>query len=268
LCACGDLASGRVEAAPSPCESAQLHELRGGTARLVATFQITPADLAAWDENPPLGGSRAGPGLSPARSMSPSAVIFACYFDGPVTLTNAHPPRGGSPPTVARVLVIVDEAGSTLEVRGGTKESLPLVSLAGAAATPWPTVAAPVPTAVFATWRTGPIASSEIAALLTGAGLPSRISPPAPARLLLYGATDLDLLGIDDPAIRGAVIYRYPSVAAANAAFHLDAIQNPARGTVTFMARPHFVGLGDTIVSFVTDDEAVAAHIIAALSRP
>jgi hypothetical protein len=125
-----------------------------------------------------------------------------------------------------------------------------------------------VPTATLATSRTSPIASSEIVALLTTAGLPSRISPPAPARLLLYNATGLDLLAIDHPAIRGADIYRYPSVAAANAAFHLDAIQNPARGTVTFMARPHFIGLGDTIVSFVTDDEAVAARIIAALTQP
>jgi len=239
----------------------------GSAARLVATFQITAADLAAWDENP--AGSHAGPGMSPARSMSVSAAIFACYFDGPITLTNAHPPQGGSPPTVARVLVIVDESGGTLEVRGGTEQSLPLVrpSAPSPLPTPWPTVAAFAPTAIFATSRTSPIASAEIVALLTTAGVPSRIRPPA-ARLLLYNATDIDLLAIDDPAIRGAAIYRYPSVAAANVAFHLEAIQNPARGTVTFMARPHFIGLGDTIVSFATDDEAITARIIAALTQP
>jgi hypothetical protein len=205
--------------------------------------------------------------MSPARALAPTAAIFSCYFDGPITLTNAHPPEGGSPPTVARVLVIVDEAGGTLEVRGGTKESLPLVSLAAPSPVMQPTPARPVPTATLATWRTTPISSSEIASLLTAAGLPSRIPPPAPARALLYNSTDLDLLAIDDPAIRGATIYRYPNVAAANAAFHLDAIQDPRRGTVSFMARPHFIGLGDTIVSFVTDDEAIAARVIAALTH-
>ena len=244
-----------------------MHEFPGATARLVATFQITAADLAAWDESPTaFGGSHAGPGMSPARSMSPSAAIFACYFDGPITL-RAHPPEGGSNPTVARALVIIDGSGSTLELRGGTEVSLPLVRPAAPSPTPWPTVAAFAPTATLATWRTTPISSTEIAALLTAAGLQTRISPPAPARALLYNSTDLDLLSIDDPAIRGAVIHRYPSVAAANAAFHLDALQNPAHGTVTFIARPHFIGLGDTIVSIATDDEALAARVIAALTR-
>jgi hypothetical protein len=206
--------------------------------------------------------------MSPARGLPPNAPIFTCYFDGPITLTKAHVPQGGSPPTVERVLVIVDQSGATLEVRGARKEFLPLVSLA-AAQTPvtQPTPPVSAPRTALATWRTTPIASSEIAALLTGAGLPSRIPPPAPARLLLYGATDIDLLAIDDPAIKGATIYRYPSVAAANAAFHVDAIQNPAGGTVTYMWKPHFIGIGDTIVAIATDDDVVAARVIAALTR-
>jgi hypothetical protein len=168
---------------------------------------------------------------------------------------------------VERVLLIVDESGGTLEVRGGRKKFLPLVGLAAASPTTQPTPPASAPRAVLATWRTTPIASSEIASLLTGAGLPSRISPPAPARLLLYGSTDVDLLAIDDPAISGATIYRYPSVAAAIAAFHFDAIQNPAGGTVSFLAKPHFIGLGDTIIGVATNDDAVAARVIAALTR-
>jgi hypothetical protein len=268
LIACGDLATGQVGATPSRCDTARLHELPGATATLVASFQNTAAELAAWDESGGVsGGSHAGLGMSPARALPPTAAIFSCYFDGPITLTNSHPPQGGSPPTVARVLLIVDEAGSTREVRGGTKESLPLASLAAPSPVAQPTVPVPAPTAILATWRTTPIASSEIVALLTVAGLPSRILPPASARLLLYNSTDLDLLKIDDPAIRGATIYRYPSVAAADAAFHLDPIQNPAHGTVTYMAKPHFIGVGDTIVSIVTDDDAVAARVIAALVR-
>jgi hypothetical protein len=269
LTACGDLATGQAGAAPSRCDTARMHELPGSTAPVVASFQNTAAELAAWDESGGVtGGSRAGPGMSPARALPPTAAIFSCYFDGPITLTNSHPPQGGSPPTVARVLLIVDEAGSTLEVRGGTKESLPLVSLAAPSPVVQPTSAASVPRAVLATWRTTPIASSEIASLLTNAGLPSRIPPPAPARALLYGSTDLDLLAIDEPAIKGATIYRYPSVAAANAAFLLEPIQNPAGGTVMYMWKPHFIGIGDTIVAIATDDDAVAARVIAALVRP
>jgi hypothetical protein len=269
LSACGDLATGQAGAAPSRCDTALLRALPGETARLVASFENTAAELAAWDESGgPSGGSRAGPGMSPARALPPTAPIFTCYFDGPVTLTIAHPPQGGSPPTAARVLLVLDESGTILEVRGGTKESLPLVSLAAPSPAVQTAPAAPAPRTVLATWRTTPIASSEIAALLTRAGLPSRIPPPAPARALLYGSTDLDLLAIDDPAIKGATIYRYPSVAAANAAFLLEPIQNPAGGTVMYMWKPHFIGIGDTIVAIATDDDAVAARVIAALARP
>jgi hypothetical protein len=245
-----------------------LKALPGSAAALVASFEITAADLVAFDESPTaFGGGHAGPGMSPARNLPPNAPIFTCYFDGPITLTKAHVPEGGSPPTVERVLVIVDQSGATLEIRGARKEFLPLVSLAAASPTPQPTPAMSAPRAVLATWRTTPIASSEIASLLTGAGLPSRIPPPAPARLLLYGATDVDLLAIDDPAIKGATIYRYPSVAAANAAFHQGPIQDPAGGTVLYMWKPHFIGIGDTIVAIATDDDAVAARVIAALTR-
>jgi hypothetical protein len=102
----------------------------GAKAPLVAAFQNTAAELVAWDEGGgATGGSRAGPGKSPARSLPPTAPIFACYFDGPITLTNSHPPAGGSAPIVERVLVIVDASGAALEVRGGTKGNLPLVSL-------------------------------------------------------------------------------------------------------------------------------------------
>jgi hypothetical protein len=268
LSACGDHAASQAAATPSRCDTARMHELPGSTAPLVASFQNTAAELATWDETGAVsGGSHAGPGMSPARALPPTAAIFSCYFEGPITLTNSHPPQGGSPPTVARVLLIVDEAGSTLEVRGGAKESLPLVSLAARSPVMQTIPTPPAPRAVLATWRTTTIASSEIASLLTRAGLPSRISPPAPARLLLYGSTDLDLLAIDDPGIIGATIYRYPSVAAANVAFHEDPIQNPAGGTVTYMAKPHFIGLGDTIVALATDDEAAVARVIAALTQ-
>ena len=114
--------------------------------------------------------------------------------------------------------------------------------------------------------RTGPVSTAEIVERLNAAGLASHISPPASSRLLLFNATDQDLVTVEEPAIRGFVVYRYPSVAAATSAFRLDAVQDPGRGTVDYVAKPYFVGIGDALVVFATNDEAVARRVIAALT--
>jgi len=113
--------------------------------------------------------------------------------------------------------------------------------------------------------RRGPVSTAEIVARLNAAGVGSRISSPAPSRLLLFNATDEDLVTVDESAIKGFVVYRYPSVAAAASAFRLDAVQDPGRGTVSYVAKPYFVGIGDALVVFATNDEALARRVIAAL---
>jgi hypothetical protein len=266
LAACGDLGSTTVGAALSPCASAQRDAIYLRTARLVATFELTAAELAAWDESPAMG-SHAGPGMSPARSLDPAARLFACYFDGDITFSGPLPP-GASPPIAERALLIVGAQGGVVETRGGTIVGLPLGR--PTAATPWPTVGARVrpPILVDASWRTTPITSAEIAALLTASGVPSRILPHPAARMLLYGAVDVDPLAIDDPAVVGAAIYRYPTVAAARGALRLDVVQDPARGTVEFITTPYFVAIGNTLVSFAASDSNAAVRIIAILQEP
>lgn len=124
--------------------------------------------------------------------------------------------------------------------------------------------ATPVPTATEGS-RKGPVSTAEIVVRLNAAGLSSHVSPPAPSRLLLFNAMDLDLIAVDDPAIKGFVVYRYPSVAAATAAFRLEAVQDPTRGTVDYIAKPYFVGIGDALVVFATNDAAAAQRVVSAL---
>jgi len=131
--------------------------------------------------------------------------------------------------------------------------------------TPATVGAAPLATATEGS-RSAPASTAEIVARLNAAGLASRVSPPAPSRLLLYNAIDLDLIAVDDPAIKGFVVYRYPSVTAATAAFRLEAVQDPTRGTVDYVAKPYFVGIGDALVVFATNDATAAQRVVSALT--
>jgi hypothetical protein len=263
--ACGDLAaSTSVGAAPTPCEIAQRNDAQLGPARLVARFSLTAAELVAWEESPSRG-SHAGFGWGPARSLDPTAPVFVCFFDGQFTFRGPLPP-GATEPTATRSRVIIAADGSVIEQQGGSEASLPL--MAPVVPSPWPTLDTrpPGPLLIVAS-RTTPIASSEIADLLTRAGVPSHIAARGPARVL-YGASDVDVLSVDDPGIAGAAIYRYSTVARARDALRLDVVQNPARGTVLFMARPYFIALGDTLVSIAATDENVAMKMITALQLP
>jgi hypothetical protein len=56
-------------------------------------------------------------------------------------------------------------------------------------------------------------------------------------------------------------------VSAAAAAFQSVPVQHPERGTVDFIAKPYFVAIGDAIVNIATNDNSVAAQVIAALTR-
>jgi len=70
------------------------------------------------------------------------------------------------------------------------------------------------------------------------------------------------------PAVVGAAIYRYPTVAAARGALRLDVVQDPTPGTVDFIAAPYFVAIGNTLVSFAASDANAAVRIIAILQQP
>jgi hypothetical protein len=270
LGACGDLRGAAGGASSSPttpsCAGALDRSVFAGSqATLIASYQLTAAEGAAWEESDGHPSGHAGPGKAPLRDYPPNAPIALCYFEGTLRFNGSVPYGAAMPsPTQGRALLVVGPDGRVPEQIGGTPTSLPAVR---PTAPPGPSVSLHdrSPVAVHAAWRTTPIASSEIIGLLNSAGIPSRLLPPAPARLLLFNASDLDLVGIDDPAIRGSVIYRFPDVASAERG--LGAAAMPG-GTVDWVAKPYFVQIGDALVNFATDDADAATRLIAALQTP
>lgn len=127
---------------------------------------------------------------------------------------------------------------------------------------------APLAEPRIASWATGHVSTGEIVEILQAAGIGATISPPAPAKALLFNAMDLDLIAAELPGVRGFAVYRYSDVSAARRAFDLPLITQPYSGTIDWIARPHFVLVGDAIVGFATDDQTVAARIFDALTLP
>lgn len=123
-------------------------------------------------------------------------------------------------------------------------------------------------TANVAPWATAHVPTDTIIALLARAGITARVSPPAPAKALLFNATDLELVAVDDRAVAGFVIYRYRDVAAAASAYQLPLVHDPTRGTISWVATPRFVLMGDALVSYATDDEAAHERVARALVYP
>lgn len=121
------------------------------------------------------------------------------------------------------------------------------------------------PVANIAGWASGHVPTASIIEILNRAGFRASASPPAPSRVLLFNATDLDLVAIDAPEIPGFTVYRYPDAAVARAAWSLEAVQDPRRGTILWRAQPYFVLVGDALINFVTDDPATAKRVIDAL---
>lgn len=181
----------------------------------------------------------------------------------------AIPARGASrtaPKSGLRTAAFLTAALAVLILAIGGFRTLREVPSGSAASSTEPQRTAPIVRASAVEGsRTGPVTTSDLVARLNAAGLASQIAPPAPSRLLLFNATDEDLVTVDEAAIKAFVVYRYPSVAAATSAFRLDAVQDPGRGTVSYIAKPYFVGTGDALVVFATNDEALARRVIAAL---
>jgi hypothetical protein len=102
-------------------------------ARLVAVFESTALEIAAWQESGLMPGhARAGQGLSPMRSHAISESVASCYFDGTFTWRGPMPaPQPGTPSaapdTFERLLLIIDSTGNGIGSLGGSKAMLPLV---------------------------------------------------------------------------------------------------------------------------------------------
>jgi len=109
------------------CEAVQAQRLAGDQVTLVASFESTALEIAAWQESGRIpGGSHAGIGQSPLRSFPPGETIASCYFDG--TFTFRWPlPQGATPPVFERMLFLVDGTGQIIQEAGGTKKLYPLV---------------------------------------------------------------------------------------------------------------------------------------------
>ena len=123
-------------------------------------------------------------------------------------------------------------------------------------------------TANVAAWATGHVPTGTILMLLGRTGLDARLSPPAPAKALLFNASDLELVAVDDSTVRGFVIYRYRDAVAASTAYQLPLIHDPNAGTISWVARPRFVLIGDALVNYGTDDDATHERIARALVYP
>jgi len=139
LAACGSLADGPANPAAHPpppqarCESA-LTQIDGADhPLLVAVFESTALEVAAWHESGLMpGGARAGHGMSPFRKHPLGESIASCYYDGTFVFHGPIPqPLPGGPPASPRVferlLLIIDSAGNAIDQHGGSKERLPLV---------------------------------------------------------------------------------------------------------------------------------------------
>ena len=109
------------------CDALQARRLSGDHVQLMAVFESTALEIAAWQESGLIpGGGHAGAGQSPLRSYPPSESIVSCYFDG--TFTYRGPlPEGAAPPVFERMLFLVDRAGQVIQESGGTKKLYPLV---------------------------------------------------------------------------------------------------------------------------------------------
>jgi hypothetical protein len=111
----------------SRCEALQARRLAGDPVQLVAAFESTSLEIAAWQESGLVpGGGRAGAGQSPLRSYPPAQSIASCYFDGTFTFRGPLP-QGATPPVFERMLFLVDGAGQIIQEAGGTKQLFPLV---------------------------------------------------------------------------------------------------------------------------------------------
>ena len=124
------------------------------------------------------------------------------------------------------------------------------------------------PTANIAGWATGHVPTGTILTLLGRGGFDARLSPPAPAKALLFNSSDLELVAVDNSTVRGFVIYRYRDAAAASIAYQLPIVHDPNAGTISWVARPRFVLVGDALVNYGTDDDAVHDRIARALVYP
>ncbi len=109
------------------CEALQARRLSADHVQLVAAFESTALEIAAWQESGLIpGGSHAGAGQSPVRSYPPAERIASCYFDGTFTFRGPLP-EGATPPVFERMLLLVDGAGQIIQESGGTKKLWPLV---------------------------------------------------------------------------------------------------------------------------------------------
>jgi hypothetical protein len=97
---------------------------------------------------------------------------------------------------------------------------------------------------LVARWRERGLSAAEAGTALRG---------PNP-----FGALGGEVVEVEGMAVQ---VYRYPDAARAEQGLR-DARTNPV---VNWVARPHFARYGSLLVTVVTDDEAKAARITAAL---
>ena len=132
--ACGSVSDGPLETAGTQqltpaarCEAALAGLRPSDHAQLVAVFESSALEIAAWQESGLIpGGGHAGAGQSPLRSHPPGESIASCYFDGTITVRGPLP-EGATPPVFERMLLILDGSGGLLQELGGPKKLFPLV---------------------------------------------------------------------------------------------------------------------------------------------
>jgi hypothetical protein len=123
----GPLVSAQPATPQTRCEALQARRLAGDSVQLVAAFESTALEIAAWHEGGLMpGGGHAGAGQSPLRAHPPGESIASCYFDGAFTY-RGHLPHRGTPPAFERMLFLVDSTGDVFEEHGGARVLFPLV---------------------------------------------------------------------------------------------------------------------------------------------
>jgi len=131
-----DIAAAQPPTPQARCDAALAQMPISDHPRLVAVFESTALEVAAWHESGLMPGhARAGKGMSPLRKHSPDESIASCYYDGTFVFRGPIPPPmpgapSASPRIFERLLLVIDSSGDAIESHGGSKESLPLIRTA------------------------------------------------------------------------------------------------------------------------------------------
>jgi hypothetical protein len=131
-CSTASAATGSAaEPVQSTCQTTgtQAAAAYGATPALIAAFQVTAAQMAAWQERPATDG---GPTItrSPWRTRPASQTVFVCYFDGAFTgfgkWAAPGPGEKAVNPNYDRLVIVIEGAGKTWPLIAGYRARLPV----------------------------------------------------------------------------------------------------------------------------------------------